>query len=66
MGTAEQYAAGKAKLFPNEGGPALVEIEVPADIVVLAIDAGDEFRFEPGFGLNELLLAWPTITKRVV
>ncbi len=66
VGTAEQYAAGKATLFPNEGGPAIVEIEVPDDIVDLAIDAGGEIRFEPGFGLEELLQAWPTVTKRVV
>src|SRR6266581_7411802 len=47
-GTPENYAAGKANLFPAEGGPAIVEIEVPDDIVALAIDAGGEFRFEPG------------------
>ena len=32
----------------------------------LAIDAGGEIRFEPGFGLEELLKGWPTITKKVI
>ena len=65
-GTPESYAAGKANLFPTEGGPAIVEIEVPDDIAALAIDAGGEIRFEPGFGLEELLKGWPTITKKVI
>jgi hypothetical protein len=65
-GSPERYAAGKANLFPNEGGPAVVEIEVPDDIAALGINAGGEIRFEPGFGLEELMQAWPTITKRVV
>ena len=66
VGTPGQYAAGKANLFPNEGGAAIVEIEVPEDIAKLGIDAGGEIRFEPGFGLEELLEAWPTIAKRLV
>jgi hypothetical protein len=65
FGTAEQYAAGKARAFPNEGGPAILEVEVPEDIAALA-DLGGEYRFEPGYGLEELLQAWPQLTKRVV
>jgi hypothetical protein len=66
VGTPQQYATGKARLFPNEGGPAIVEVEVPVDLADLAIDAGGEIRFEPGFGLEELLKAWPQIAKRIV
>jgi hypothetical protein len=66
VGAPEQYATGKATLFPNEGGPAIVEIEVPEDVIDLAIDAGGEIRFQPGFGLEELRQAWPLITKRIV
>src|SRR5262245_15322588 len=66
VGAPDQYAAGKASLFPSEGGPAIIEIDVPGDIVDLAIDAGGEIRFEPGFGLEELVQAWPTIAKRMV
>ena len=35
-------------------------------IADLGIDAGGEIRFEPGFGLEELLDAWPQLTKRIV
>jgi hypothetical protein len=63
-GTPEKYAAGKANLFPTEGGPAIVEIEAPDDLASLAINAGGEIRFEPGFGLEELLKAWPTLAKK--
>jgi hypothetical protein len=66
VGTAEAYAAGKAKQFPSEGGPAIVGVEVPEDIIGMGIDAGGEIRFEPGFGLDELLQAWPGLTKKVV
>lgn len=66
VGTPEQYAAGKANLFPNEGGPAIVEVDVPESIADLGINAGGEIRFEPGFGLEELLKAWPQLTKGVV
>jgi hypothetical protein len=62
-GTPEKYAAGKANLFPAEGG---VEIEVPEAIAELGIDASGEIRFEPGFGLAELMSSWPTIAKRVL
>ena len=65
VGTSEQYASGKASLFPSEGGPAIVEIEAPEDIIDLAIDAGGEIRFEPGFGLEELRQAWPNIARRI-
>jgi hypothetical protein len=32
----------------------------------LGIDASGEIRFEPGFGLAELMSSWPTIAKRVL
>jgi hypothetical protein len=58
-------AARKAAIFPNEGGPAILEIEVPESIVRKA-DIKGEVRFEPGFGFEELLAAWPTIPKRIL
>jgi hypothetical protein len=66
MATPGNYAAGKANLFSTEGGPAIVEIEVPGDIAALATDAGGGMRFEAGFGLAELLKNWLTINKRVL
>jgi hypothetical protein len=59
-------ALGKAALFPNEGGPAILEIEVPEEIVALAIDLVAEIRFERGLGPAELCAAWPTLPKRIL
>jgi hypothetical protein len=64
-GSPEIVATGKALLFPDEGGPAIIEFLAPDALVQMA-DVGSEVRFEPGFGLEELLAAWPTLTKRIV
>jgi hypothetical protein len=74
LGTAEQYARTKATNFPSEGGPVILEVEVPEWIVdILRNDpfagmvvASGEVRFEPDLGLPELQQAWPTLTKRIV
>ena len=70
----EEYARFKAKNIPNEGGPAIVEVEVPDGIVDLVrvhpvgwiafADSG-ELRFEPGMGWDELIREWPNLTKRI-
>jgi hypothetical protein len=65
FGTAEQYANGKARAFPHEGGPAILEVEVPVDVAGLAA-LGGEYRFESGYRLEELLQMWPLLSKRVV
>lgn len=65
LGDPRDYARRKARLFPQEGGPAILEIDVPASIVALAVHPGGEVWFGPGFGLEELLAAWPRISKRV-
>jgi hypothetical protein len=64
-GSPERVAAAKARLFPDEGGPAILEVEVPESIVRKA-DIKTEVRFEAGFGLEELLALWTTLPKRVV
>src|SRR5436189_1505731 len=33
LGTAADYARGKHNLFPNEGGPVILEVDVPEWIV---------------------------------
>lgn len=74
MGHPEDYARMKAANFPNEGGPVILELEVPTWIVdvVLAdsigggLAQGGEVRFDPGFGLGELLREWLRIPKRIV
>lgn len=77
LGSPEDYARGKAKNFPNEGGPAVVAFELPADLadpIVGAVgelipgkafNAGTEIRFEPGGGLEQLLAIWPQLTKTI-
>jgi hypothetical protein len=44
----------------------IVEVEVPTDVVVLALATGGEIRFQAGFGLDELLQSWPSLVRRVV
>ena len=66
VGSPEYYARNKAVNFPAEGGPAILEIEVPEEIIQRATDTGGEIRFEPGYGLEELLKAWPTVPKRIL
>jgi hypothetical protein len=66
MGTPGQYAQAKDRLYPNEGGPAILEVEVPLYIAQQAIRTPGEIRFEPGFGLEDLLAAWPTLPRRIL
>ena len=73
-GTPEAVAHNKHALFPNEGGPAILEVSVPARIMAILyadpIAAGlarsGEIRFEPESGLDELRAEWHTLTKRVI
>lgn len=73
-GTATDMAQRKANLFPNEGGPAILEIAVPswimdilfADPLIEGFAQGGEGRFVRGFGLEELCTEWPNIPKRMI
>jgi hypothetical protein len=71
VGTPEDYARRKAAAFPNEGGPVILVVEVPDDIVALALDplffTLDQgiIQFDENTGLTELREAWPTLTKRI-
>jgi hypothetical protein len=72
--TPEDYARMKAGNFPGEGGAVILEIEVPEWIVDIVRNdwilgpaaKTNEVRFCPGYGLEELLRAWPTLTMRVL
>jgi hypothetical protein len=74
LGAPEHYARAKAANFPNEGGPVILEVEVPgwivdilcADPFAAAVVASGEVRFEPDLGLPELQREWPTLNKRIV
>lgn len=73
-GTPEMAARRKDTLFPQEGGPAILEVEVPAEIMdILYADpiAGGlarsgEIRFDPESGLNQLREGWDKLPKRVI
>ncbi|HEX3148436.1 MAG TPA: hypothetical protein VHR66_10155 [Gemmataceae bacterium] len=77
FGNPETCALGKATLFPSEGGPAILEIELSdAQFRKLvappgrlqknkALHAEDEIRFERSAGLEGLLRIWPELIKTV-
>jgi hypothetical protein len=73
-GTPEMAARNKHALFPGEGGPAILEVSVPAwimnifyaDPLSAALARSGEIRFEPESGLTELRAEWRNLTKRVI
>jgi hypothetical protein len=73
-GTPERAARNKDALFPGEGGPAILEVAVPAwimailytDPIARGLARGGEIRFEPECGLNELRAEWHNLTRRVI
>jgi hypothetical protein len=73
-GTPEMAARNKAALFPDEDGPAILEVSVPAwimailhgDPIAAGLARGGEVRFEPESGLNELRAEWHSLPKRVI
>jgi hypothetical protein len=70
FGTPEEYAQGKATQFPNEGGPVILVVDVPDEIVVRTVNEWFPLeqglvQFDAGAGMEELLAAWPTLTKEL-
>jgi hypothetical protein len=73
-GTPEMAAREKDELFPDEGGPAILEVSVPAwimailyaDPIAAGLARSGEIRFDPESGLNELRAEWHNLTKRVI
>lgn len=71
LGAPEQYARSKSAAFPNEGGPAILAVDVPDEIIALAVNeffplSQGVVQFDEGAGLEELRAAWPTLAKRIV
>jgi hypothetical protein len=73
--TPEEYAWGKARAAAaegrDEGGPAMLILDIPDDIIELAVD--DWFPLSQGFvqfdrgpSLDALLAAWPKLQKRII
>lgn len=70
FGLPEDYACRKAADFPSEGGAAILVVEVPAEIIALAVNewfplSQGLVQFDLGRGLEELLAAWPTLWKGI-
>jgi hypothetical protein len=70
FGSVEDYARGKSRQFPNEGGPVILAVDVPLEIIQKAVN--DWFplsqglvQFDQGSGLEELLDAWPHLVKDI-
>jgi hypothetical protein len=70
LGRPEQYARCKAALFPDEGGAVILAVDVPDELIALTDQVLYPLRlgvvaFEQGRGLEELLAAWPAISKEI-
>jgi hypothetical protein len=70
FGRPEDYARGKARQYPGDGGPVILVVDVPDEIVQRAVN--DWFplsqglvQFDPGAGLEELIAAWPVLFKEI-
>jgi hypothetical protein len=71
IGKPEEYACRKARTAPDEDGPALVIVEVPEDLVALAVNewfplSQGFVQFDLGAGLEELRAEWARLEKRVM
>ncbi len=68
FGSPEDYARGKAREFPDEGGAVILAVDVPDDIVQRAANpwfplSQGLVQFDTGAGLEELAAAWPMLAK---
>lgn len=72
LGPPQVYACAKAALFPKEGGPAIVWVDVPDDIIALATRSEyfplrqGVIQFDEGEGLEELQAEWPKLPKGIL
>jgi hypothetical protein len=66
----EEYACRKAASFPNEGGAGILAVDVPDDIIALAVKpffplSQGLVQFDGGAGLEVLQAAWPALWKEI-
>jgi hypothetical protein len=71
----EVYAWGKTKAAAlegrDEGGQAILIVDIPDDIIALAVDAWFPLnqgfvQFDRGPSMEALLAAWPRLEKRIM
>jgi hypothetical protein len=70
LGHPVDYARGKSSQFPNESGPAVLAVDVPEEIMALAVDgffplSQGVVQFEAGRGLEQLLESWQHLRKEI-
>ena len=75
FGSPEEYACRHAanalsESGDDEGGPAILAVDVPDDIIALAVDeyfplSQGLVQFDQGGGLDELRAAWPGLWKEI-
>jgi hypothetical protein len=72
FGPVEEYERQKAGLpeCKNERGPAILAVEVPDDLIAMAVDeyfplSQGLVQFDEGKGLEELRAAWSTLWKEI-
>jgi hypothetical protein len=70
FGSPADFARGKARQFPDEGGPAILAVDVPDDIVQRAVNdwfplSQGLIQFDPAAGLEELVAAWAGLAKEI-
>lgn len=71
FGHPHDYARGKSRAFPEEGGPAILEMDIPDEIIQRAVTEWFPLhqglvQFNAGSGLEELLAAWSEIANSAV
>lgn len=70
--TPQDYARLKGAGFPSEGGAVILIMDVPDEIIALAVDdsylplSQGVVQFDKGCGFEELLSAWSTIPKQIL
>jgi hypothetical protein len=62
FGTPVGYALGKVAAFPGEGGPVILAVDVPEEIIARALNewfplSQGLVQFDTGAGLEELISA---------
>ena len=72
LGAPEDYARRKAAAFPNEGGPVILAVDVPDDIIALAVNptclplSQGVVQFHEAAGLDDLRAAWSALAKQII
>lgn len=72
LGRPADYARCKALAFPFEGGPVIIRIDVPDEVVDLAIDeiyfplSQGVVQFDEGPVLAKLRAEWPKLVMQII